>query len=221
MTVEWLALAGGVTAVTQVATAAWVTILAAAVTGLFGLLAGTAAGAVVTTRHQRGEAARERLVSASVDYVAAYNRTSAAYYDFRQWITDLVENDARLDSEGVDFPKVVFMHVDRSLFFRRFLDQVTPEVFKLREAAARVSFTFPKEAGVDGPLDEIDEAFSDDSKLYGGQLVQFRTLDAYNDKMDRLYTQRADQHDLLVGKVREATAVRRSRFARLWGGLAT
>ena len=60
------------------ATPTWAIILVAVLTGLLGLLSGTAAGAMVTTSHERTERFRERMIEAADAFVEAMVKAEAA-----------------------------------------------------------------------------------------------------------------------------------------------
>jgi hypothetical protein len=119
-------------ATTQGGTATWVTILVASLTGLLGLAGGTAVAAFFTTRHQRTEAVRERLLAVSREYIGSYNNAVAAFHKFRNWVLDTVENDAR--KESIDFYKVVEMHISRLMLYQKYSDEVLPKYLELRQA---------------------------------------------------------------------------------------
>jgi hypothetical protein len=59
-------------------TPVWATVLVAALAGVFGLLSGAAAAAYVTTRHERTERFRERMIEAADGFVEKMIKTEGA-----------------------------------------------------------------------------------------------------------------------------------------------
>src|SRR5262245_34961380 len=64
-TATTMALTAATTAAPEATTPIWATIVVAVVAGVFGLLAGASAAAIVTARHQRNESFRTRMIEAA------------------------------------------------------------------------------------------------------------------------------------------------------------